>query len=231
MAERVVCPAMGALLAKTSPGDAGAFCSGSRTGERNLFPNLHPGKCPSSLDGNNTDWCRLGGGVGGVQLCRLGSLGLARFLVRFLLTLGHDVFLWRLDVTGLPRTGLGKNLVPTSHWLYNRSPCIRAELRKCQLFRCVFPRTSAEMFLRESASCGSSLEQFFLKQRGDQWVALRVVPGGAHCKPDISIDILINKERTVFRSNHLQPPVISVRRMVDGSAAASATLPCINHAA
>lgn len=45
---------------------------------------------PSSLDGNNTDWCRLGGGVGGVQLCRLGRLRLAHFLVRFHLTLGHD---------------------------------------------------------------------------------------------------------------------------------------------
>ncbi|MCW1383752.1 hypothetical protein OLX02_13060 [Novosphingobium sp. KCTC 2891] len=87
------------------------------------------------------------------------------------------------------------------------------------------------MFLRESAGCSSRLEQFFLKQRRDQGVALRVVPDGAHCKPDISIDILIDKEWTIFGVSHLRPPVISVWHIERGGATASATPPLINQAA
>lgn len=127
--------------------DTGAFCPSSRTGissnwslTRSLRltrPSQANGNHskpaswkmhaePSSFDGNNTDWSRLGGGVGGVQLCRLGSLGLARFLVRFLLTLGHDVSFggWRSRTR---KHGAWKKSGSTSDRLDDRSPCIRAE--------------------------------------------------------------------------------------------------------
>jgi len=70
------------------------------------------------------------------------------------------------------------------------------------LIRSVFARTRAEMFLRESARCRSSLEHFVLKQRRGQGGTLRVVSRGTYCEADVSIGILVDKERTIFRVSH-----------------------------
>lgn len=75
---------------------------------------------PSIFQGNNTDWCRLGGGIGGVRLWRLGSLGLASFLIRFLLALGHNIPFGSYRALAHYAPG-SRNLVATNRYLYSES--------------------------------------------------------------------------------------------------------------
>ncbi|MDM7956988.1 hypothetical protein [Blastomonas sp.] len=87
------------------------------------------------------------------------------------------------------------------------------------------------MFLRERTRCRRSFEQLFLQQGRHKGVTLRVVPGGAYRKPDISIGILVDKERTTLRISHFSTPVNLARQMERGSATAWITLPRANQAA
>lgn len=85
------------------------------------------------------------------------------------------------------------------------------------------------MFPREGASGCGGLEQFRLDLRGDQGVSLRVIPRGAHSEPNVSVLILVDQERSIFRISHRGLRKFQIGKK-QGSVTMSATLPSVNQA-